>query len=602
MRQLMNSNKYLLIFTIGPVQSFIAQARKTRDLHAGSLLLSKLIKDVGNEAIKKYNATPLFPARKLFEENDIITKNEISSLPNRFVMFIDNANAGKCLEQYARIQFRIKMLNHIFQNNNCPSSCLSQVENFLQIYWIVYPIAGLSYLSAYEKASLQLGAVKNTRIFQQSSEVGRKCSLCGERTAFFYYSSHRNANKKLKSGHFLHRYFALDAVNLKNKIDFGFTEGEGLCTICYYKRSFEDKRKKSYYYSTAKIALLDALNSIKESMAKEYEKIFNNKFDEQLYFEENLTKSYFTKQDIPLSILTKAQNGQKKIVTAIKEQNQDLTKYYALIILDGDNMGKWFSGRWLYDKERLEDFHKFVTNELTNYAAKVQTDYVTDKHGQLVYTGGDDVLAFINLNHIFDVTKKLFKNFPRFNNNESIKIKSGKSAHPSCGIVIAHYKTPLSEVLKWARMMEKKAKGLKDKHGIGVAAITHSGTIKQCIFKYNPHFNTFKNIVFGFKNHYSDRFIFVLKEEFFKVFENQQIPSYQTSQHIDMILTELKRLMMRSKIKKDKATTDFIRDRAEDVRPLLVQQVQEETSIDINNFISFFEIARFLSSKITKER
>ena len=40
----MKNKKYLFIFTIGPVQSFIAQARKTQDLYAGSQLLSDLIR------------------------------------------------------------------------------------------------------------------------------------------------------------------------------------------------------------------------------------------------------------------------------------------------------------------------------------------------------------------------------------------------------------------------------------------------------------------------------------------------------------------------------------------------------------------------------
>jgi len=37
-------NKYLFLFTISPVQSFIAQARKTKDLYDGSKLLTDLIK------------------------------------------------------------------------------------------------------------------------------------------------------------------------------------------------------------------------------------------------------------------------------------------------------------------------------------------------------------------------------------------------------------------------------------------------------------------------------------------------------------------------------------------------------------------------------
>ncbi len=39
----MSSKQYLFLFTIGPVQSFIAQARKTRDLYAGSAILGEII-------------------------------------------------------------------------------------------------------------------------------------------------------------------------------------------------------------------------------------------------------------------------------------------------------------------------------------------------------------------------------------------------------------------------------------------------------------------------------------------------------------------------------------------------------------------------------
>jgi len=39
----MFGNQYLFLFTIGPVQSFIAQARKTRDLYAGSAILGEII-------------------------------------------------------------------------------------------------------------------------------------------------------------------------------------------------------------------------------------------------------------------------------------------------------------------------------------------------------------------------------------------------------------------------------------------------------------------------------------------------------------------------------------------------------------------------------
>ncbi|MBK6682241.1 MAG: hypothetical protein IPG53_20725 [Ignavibacteriales bacterium] len=52
--------KYLFLLSIGPVQSFIAQARKSRDLRLGSELLSRLIDTALNEpSIKKV----IFPSK-----------------------------------------------------------------------------------------------------------------------------------------------------------------------------------------------------------------------------------------------------------------------------------------------------------------------------------------------------------------------------------------------------------------------------------------------------------------------------------------------------------------------------------------------------------
>lgn len=54
----MPSTQYLFLFTIGPVQSFIAQARKTHDLFAGSKIISDLI-DAAMVTVGKNNV--IFP-------------------------------------------------------------------------------------------------------------------------------------------------------------------------------------------------------------------------------------------------------------------------------------------------------------------------------------------------------------------------------------------------------------------------------------------------------------------------------------------------------------------------------------------------------------
>ena len=52
--------QYLFLFNIGPVQSFISQARKTQDLYAGSRILGELI-FAASEVAEKNDAEFIFP-------------------------------------------------------------------------------------------------------------------------------------------------------------------------------------------------------------------------------------------------------------------------------------------------------------------------------------------------------------------------------------------------------------------------------------------------------------------------------------------------------------------------------------------------------------
>ncbi|MCP4109558.1 MAG: hypothetical protein GY749_29230, partial [Desulfobacteraceae bacterium] len=89
-------NQHLFLFTIGPVQSFILQARKTQDLHAGSEILSALI-DEAMKACKNMAATEF-----------IYPSPGIESKPNRFIAAIDSEkpdDCGKAAENAVREKF-----------------------------------------------------------------------------------------------------------------------------------------------------------------------------------------------------------------------------------------------------------------------------------------------------------------------------------------------------------------------------------------------------------------------------------------------------------------------------------------------------------------
>lgn len=77
-------NNYIVILSIGPVQSMIASARRSRDLWSGSWLLSELAKTCA-KFFKDNGATLIFP---FVEENDILKLKENSdfSVGNKIQM------------------------------------------------------------------------------------------------------------------------------------------------------------------------------------------------------------------------------------------------------------------------------------------------------------------------------------------------------------------------------------------------------------------------------------------------------------------------------------------------------------------------------------
>jgi len=94
-------------FTLGPVQSFVAQARRTRDLWAGSFLLSwlsgqamKAVLDQGGKIIfprvTDANGTPVDPMLKAIIGINGAPTPQIGSIPNRFKAEVpDDFDAGK---------------------------------------------------------------------------------------------------------------------------------------------------------------------------------------------------------------------------------------------------------------------------------------------------------------------------------------------------------------------------------------------------------------------------------------------------------------------------------------------------------------------------
>ena len=174
-------NNYLLYFSIGPVQSFIAQARKVIDLYGGSRMLSDVIHNILN----------------IIPQDSIIYPKNIENPPNLFIVELKDTNKAKVKEYAEKIENDIRenikckamgLLDRYWNNNKngkLKEKGEAQIKDFLSIHWAAVLSEDEKYPESYKKLIQLAGAVKNTRIFKQFPETGRKCSVCGERNVLF---------------------------------------------------------------------------------------------------------------------------------------------------------------------------------------------------------------------------------------------------------------------------------------------------------------------------------------------------------------------------------------------------------------------------------
>ena len=724
-------NNSLFLFTIGPVKSFISQARKAQDFYMGSFMLSYFTFIAMKEVIETYGPTSIiYPdlykqplmdwylknkklEPKNFNSNDIT----LPTIPNRFVTIIGTTdeNQIKLLanEMKKKVENEInnakeKILKELKINlNNAQEQVLQiQLSDFPQIYWVVIPWRkgnndlqidhlkdflteeklkkwetlyefgkkygehepniGFLYQILYIALEKSIGARKNLREFEQKQEEGRKCSVCGERNVLFFWES-KNKNKFLK--------YNPRAWDLTGKIEEKYlTDGEGLCALCFLKRTFERYLEKEVdsifedfsFPSVAEVACADfkekAIEIAKEDFEKykkEFFKLLGNdkkfdylkiKFLPKLKLEKTLEGSWFYKENLTEKKIRdelgveidfqKIKELKDLLKNKLYEQAGKPKKYYAILHLDGDNMGKWLSGELLpeiqyaYNSEVWEklpeDFkkdlqkytpkkiltpaiHSTISTALRNYAIEFVKKIVEEEHlGKLIYAGGDDVLALVNLKDLFDVMEKLRWAFSGqikldqetikidTTNNNGFVLKDGvyyltmgKNATCSMGVVIAHYKEPLKIVIDKVFEMNEKAKKA-GKNRFAICLLKHSGEERVGVVEWKigdcltteilKKLTNMMNRENEDRKYISDRFIQKFKIEFYKLKDN--------SLSQELIDGELKRLISRAYNGPKEERKDFVNLFFNEAQKLL-----RGTIDDIDNFTNLLEISSFMNKE-----
>lgn len=93
-----SNDQTMLIFTIGPVQPFIEQARKTRDLWTGSLLLAYLMQ----ESMKESSGDIIFPKKQTVDGAKNPTVGRVPNLPNKYIATFPSIEDARAAAEKSR--------------------------------------------------------------------------------------------------------------------------------------------------------------------------------------------------------------------------------------------------------------------------------------------------------------------------------------------------------------------------------------------------------------------------------------------------------------------------------------------------------------------
>lgn len=448
------------ICTIGPVQEFIATARRSRDLWFGSWMLSELSK----AAALRITTLPQ-PGELIFPVFNNATPDSIASLaaPNKIVAILPGDPAGVATEVLDAIKGR---LNKLWETISIMGSfnlvvAQKQIDDLIEFSWVSVPYdasAGDGYTRARSQAESVLAARKTTRNFIQPgwSSNAPKSSLDGARESVIPASAYPNKSD--------------NPQQVEQKIqnlykNFHARRGEQLSGVDLLKRN-GSRSQEPDFRSTSDIAAIPffkrldpntrtpLLDKLKELLPPDTDPLEGR--SEGLIFESRLQDAF---------------PSQKELVKNIKDQHRNLLKdlptpnpYYALLAADGDFMGKYIDA--LPDKRSHQD----TSSKLSSFAR--QAEGIVKKYdGCPIYCGGDDVLAYLPLHTVLDCASELNAEFIKLWNH----IEKGNTPTLSVGVAIAHHLEPLSDSLKLARDAEKSSKKVEGKNGLTIILSKRGG-------------------------------------------------------------------------------------------------------------------------------
>lgn len=450
-------NGFLLALTVGPVQEFIAAARRTRDLWLGSKLLSDICQATAL-SVHQQQGELIFPHPSIIAPPATSTPtNRAGAVANvilaRLAGEADPAEVARVAKNAAYQGWR-RYAEELMDDKHLAASVdpllwQQQKDDVIECYSAWVPL-DRSYADARARVmQLLLHGRKSCRNFMAASGVAGipKSSLDGRRESVLV----RHPSSLLKH-------------NVAPSPQFPLADGEELDVVGVVKRAAKGYQA---YPSVARVAAdpwlrkLEALDpsrlaALNHECARLHEVEALNRVNNHphyAYFPFDGTAVFPTRYE---SMAKEA--GVSKddfaalaaLLNKITAKNRGLGQpdpYLALIAADGDRLGQAIA------KIDSVATHREFSRALAGFALSVES-LVHQHQGVCVYAGGDDVLAMVPVDKALACARALRDAFIAA--TEPVGLATPLTL--SVGVAIGHCMEPLEDLLNYARAAEKFAK------------------------------------------------------------------------------------------------------------------------------------------------
>lgn len=438
--------RHLLAISFGPVQPFIAAARKTRDLKAGSDLLLQAVR-ASAKAILKADAQAklIFPAADLESIGTADAANIILAEIHAEPGSIQNA-ARKAFEgELNRLwQDALKNIQRKGISGIQTTAAERQLRETPEIYaaWVEFP-EGSNYSEARKVLGARMAGRKALRDFAPApvTENGQPKSPLNADLEGILPTDGMTVTQDVQNKLLVNPRETLDAFSL-------------------IKRQMQEEGDLLRFPSTRRMVIADWLD-------------LHQEHPELIALLQWCEKHQVEEGDVLLDQLDELNDDLK---VEARQRARDVRRatgtpafrgYYAMLMADGDSVGKFL------DSLNRPDDHKEFSKTLGEFAHGTK-DIVKRHLGELIYSGGDDVLAFMPASKAIECAQALERDF------KGKMHALGKASPPTLSVAIRihHHADDLQGVVRAcnADLKSVKQKYIKEKNHLRVTVAARSGS------------------------------------------------------------------------------------------------------------------------------